>query len=487
MAPCTPIEHTPNCRQDSDSIPSHAPFSGATESACAPYADKIALNPSLNRRLVSFQDCKNVPFYRWFKYKEAFAPALVRYLLGFLNYGDVSRLNLLDPFSGIGTTVTTAAEMGFHATGIEMLPVGVAAMRARLLGHRVSANAFEEQLSRCLSSCGEGLQSISFRFPHVNITRRAFPERTEAEIGQYMGFVDSIPEPDLRYLFRFACLSVLEDVSFTRKDGQYLRWDMRSNRGLKSRFRKGDIKDFRSAIREKLSIMLEDIKARRAEMPPDRIEIIQGSCLSEMPELPSESFDTIITSPPYANRYDYTRTYALELAFLNYDDEAIKKLRQAMLSCTVENKSKKDTLAAQYAKRGQTHFYRSMEAAFDTHAGVQQVLTFLESARKDRTLNNNNIPDLLRGYLFEMNLTIHEMARVLKPGGIVFMVNDNVRYHGLEIPIDLVLSDFARSAGLTVERIWVLPRGKGNSSQQMGTHGRSELRKCVYYWSKPGK
>ena len=244
---------------------------------------------------------------------------------------------------------------------------------------------------------------------------------------------------------------------------------------------------FRSAIREKLSIILADIKRRGAEIPADRFEIIQGSCLSEMPELPSESFDAIITSPPYANRYDYTRTYALELAFMNYGDEAIKKLRQAMLSCTVENKIKKDTLAAQYAKRGQTRFYRSMEAAFDTHSGVQQVLTFLDSAREDRTLNNNNIPDLLRGYLFEMNLTIHEMALVLKPGGIVFMVNDNVRYHGLEIPIDLILSDFAQSAGLNVERIWVLPRGKGNSSQQMGTHGRTELRKCVYYWSKPGK
>ena len=27
----------------------------------------------------------------------------------------------------------------------------------------------------------------------------------------------------------------------------------------------------------------------------------------------------IITSPPYANRYDYTRTYSLELPFVSYD------------------------------------------------------------------------------------------------------------------------------------------------------------------------
>jgi len=29
-----------------------------------------------------------------------------------------------------------------------------------------------------------------------------------------------------------------------------------------------------------------------------------------------------------------------------------------------------------------------------------------------------------------------------------------------------------------------LPNGKGNSSQQMGEHGREALRKCVYIWRK---
>jgi hypothetical protein len=65
------------------------------------------------------------------------------------------------------------------------------------------------------------------------------------------------------------------------------------------------------------------------------------------------------------------------------------------------------------------------------------------------------------------------------------MVNDNVQYNGEEVPVDLILSDFAVSAGLAVDRIWVLPTGKGNSSQQMGVHGRNELRKCVYIWSRP--
>ena len=65
------------------------------------------------------------------------------------------------------------------------------------------------------------------------------------------------------------------------------------------------------------------------------------------------------------------------------------------------------------------------------------------------------------------------------------MVNDNVRYHGEETLVDLILSDFAEQAGFRCEAIWTLPRGKGNSSQQMGRFGREEIRKCVYHWVKP--
>jgi len=63
-------------------------------------------------------------------------------------------------------------------------------------------------------------------------------------------------------------------------------------------------------------------------------------------------------------------------------------------------------------------------------------------------------------------------------------VNDNVRYGGAAIPVDLILSDFAEQAGFDVEAIWVLPTGKGNSSQQMGLHGREELRKSIYIWRR---
>ena len=40
-------------------------------------------------------------------------------------------------------------------------------------------------------------------------------------------------------MLNFACMSVLEDVSYTRKDGQYLRWDARSGRTVRTQLHKG--------------------------------------------------------------------------------------------------------------------------------------------------------------------------------------------------------------------------------------------------------
>ena len=115
---------------------------------------------------------------------------------------------------------------------------------------------------------------------------------------------------------------------------------------------------------------------------------------------------------------------------------------------------------------------------------MQEVNDVLSILKKDKMLNNSNIPRMVRNYFLEMSFIIFEMYRVLKHGGCSIMVNDNVRYGGQEIPVDLILSDFAVNYGFNLEKIWTLPTGKGNSSQQMGNYGRSELRKCVYVWRK---
>jgi hypothetical protein len=123
-------------------------------------------------------------------------------------------------------------------------------------------------------------------------------------------------------------------------------------------------------------------------------------------------------------------------------------------------------------------------AAAENQELLQAILRYLEEEKDKGRLNNNGIPRMVRGYFYEMACVISEMARVLKPNALSFMVNDNVRYAGASISVDMILSNLAEKLGFHVENILILPNGKGNSSQQMGKHGRDPLRKCVYVWRK---
>ncbi len=451
------------------------------------FADKLVVNASLSRQLVSFQANKSAAFYRWFKYKEAFSSEFVRAMLAQFAPSPRSRKPaVLDPFAGVGTTLTSSAALGWEATGVELLPPGIAAIGARDVAARIGPGSLSAAVKRAEAFDFAQLTHAAFAFQHLRITKGAFAQDTETAVAAFAMHIAGEPDEELQMLLRFAAMSVLEDASFTRKDGQYLRWDSRSPRALKSSFDKGTIHSFKDALLSRLHTMLDDV-SRRPALPASSgvMKVLQGSCLDLLPTFETASIDLVLTSPPYCNRYDYTRTYALELAYLGCGEDDILRLRQTLLSATVENKPKREQLREAYASREQTAWFSRMEKAFKNQAALHEVLGLLYAAREAKTLNNANIPVMVENYFFEMNVVIHELSRLMRRGAHVVMVNDNVQYHGEEIPVDLILSDFAEAAGLRTEAIWVLDRGKGNSSQQMGVHGRNEIRKCVYVWKKP--
>ncbi|MBI4662269.1 MAG: hypothetical protein HY735_25905 [Verrucomicrobia bacterium] len=215
------------------------------------FAEKLVVNPLLTRRLVSFQASKTTPFYRWLKYKVAFSPELVDYLFDVIAGSPAKPFSVLDPFAGTGMTLTRACARGWKATGIELLPVGAHALNARFAADRVDAVAFKRAVTT-LDKLDWEAPKPGWSFPHLRITRNAFSLETEQQMSAFLRFVEKISDDDVRFLFWFACLSVLEEVSFTRKDGQYLRWDHRSGRTLGRRFDKGRVPCFREAICERL-------------------------------------------------------------------------------------------------------------------------------------------------------------------------------------------------------------------------------------------
>lgn len=441
------------------------------------FQERLRIDAGLTRQLVSFQGNKASRAYRWYKFKEAFSAALVRHLLG--RYGVCSG-RVLDPFAGSGTALFAASSLGLDADGIELLPIGHEIVSARLCGER----EFTERDLEVLDAWAKQRPWIHSKarvpLPSLRITEGAYPPETAEGIERYLGAIAG-EDPRVQTVLRFALLCILEAVSYTRKDGQYLRWDHRSGRRQNPRkpFEKGAIASFDEAMAAKLGEIHSDLHAQlRLEAPRPRgvVRLYKGSVLRILPTLPECSYDAIVTSPPYCNRYDYTRTYALELALVGVSEEAIADLRQEMLSCTVENRAKDlPSLNPKWAA--------AVEAA-DNQQLLQAVIAYLETLKRQGRLNNAGIPRMVRGYFYEMACVLYECARVLKPNAPLLMVNDNVRYAGASVSVDLILSDIAQALGFRVDDVLVLPNGKGNSSQQMGHHGREPLRKGVYVWRK---
>ncbi|NLI97625.1 site-specific DNA-methyltransferase [bacterium] len=398
------------------------------------------------RRLVTYVPNKNLPVYNWFKYKEGFSRQLVFNLLR--NWKIIPNEIILDPFAGCGTTLLACKELGYRGVGVDILPVAVFVARVKLEDWK-DINA--------LSNAVDSLMSTPFRepaggFPDVKIVNLAFSAEVQREVLFFKEEILEKYEKPIQNFLMLGLLSILEKVSFTSKDGQFLRLIERKTPPV------------RDTLRQHLSSMLLDLRYRElslSQVKRAKVEIYEGDARAmSLPSKYKGQIAAVITSPPYLNRYDYSRTYSLELCtlFVNKFDE-LREIRHSLLRSHIESRVEKD---------------REIKLP-----ALKEILDAL--AKKD--LNNNRIPIMIEGYFEDMAMSIQSLTRYLKPGGRVALVVANARFEGEMVPTDLLLSELAAEAGLQTEEIWVT-RYKGNSSQQMAKYGRVPVRESILFWRK---
>lgn len=338
-------------------------------------------------------------------------------------------------------------------------------------------------------------------YPYIPITDGAFPEETERAIMFYTEWIkNSDYSAEAKNLVKLCILNSLEIVSYTRKDGQYLSWDSRSRkmieankarlaRGAKpiNRLNKGEIPSMKETLGRELSNVLQDILSLQDELrlKDTTIDYTEESCLLGLPKMAAGSIDGAITSPPYCNRYDYTRTYALEMNYLGMSAAEINKLRQDLISCTVESKSKLDFLREYYGSLGRSDDYSRIVAIINGTDALNETKAALQKRNANGEINNKGILRMVDGYFTDLAFIYAEIFRVFRPGASIAVVNDNVRYAGEVIPVDFLSSEIAEKIGFKVKRIYTLKQQKGNSSQQMAKYGRVALRKSITVWQKP--
>ncbi len=397
------------------------------------------------RRLVTYVPNKELPVYNWFKYKEGFSRELVVRL--FSEFGLQKNDIIYDPFAGCGTTLLAGREFGLQGVGVDILPTSVFVARAKL---------FNWQKLEVLMQAVQQLLETPFRepslsFPDVRIINLAFSPQIQREILFFKEEIENYDTPTREFLM-LGLLSILETVSNTSKDGQFLRLVEKK------------IPPVRDALRSILTKMLSDLSERQVKVKlTGTASVYQGDAREmALPKRFAGKVSAIITSPPYLNRYDYSRTYALELCLLTVKSHRdMVNIRHSLLRSHVESREHED-------KRIKL-------------PSLEEVLRGVRS----KPLNNDRLPIMIQGYFEDMNLVIRNMAAYLKSGGRVALVVANAQFNGENVPTDLMLCELAEKHGLETESIWVT-RYKGNSSQQMAIYGRRPVRETIVFWRKNG-
>ena len=277
------------------------------------YADITEMTNKFSRKSVSYQLSKNDCLHSWLKYKEGFSSELVRLLLKEfdLQKGDL----VLDPFMGSGTTALTSIICGFNSAGFDILPMSAISIKAKTSVFEYDIEELDAMAREVASLCVP--QDYEKVTPEISITRDGYPKETSREIAFYKEhFSLSRYSKNAKMLLELCTLNSLEKVSYSAKDGQYLRWDWhcpkiveatkeRERAGKKPfvvKLDKGKLPSLKEALSCELTRVIGDVKLLQKNSTEGfkaRCDFREGSALFELPKMEGSSVDAVISSPPY--------------------------------------------------------------------------------------------------------------------------------------------------------------------------------------------
>jgi len=396
--------------------------------------------------LISYVGNKKIPILRLYRYKEAFAYDFVSRMIYY--FGLRENDFVFDPFAGMGTALYCSMIKGIPSIGVDKLPL------AKFIAETIPKFHFigSGELKTKFKKIERGIDTVKPAeiADDVRIINLAFNEKNLRLLRCWKTIINELDEP-YKAIFLLLFFSILEECSYTSKDGQFLR--LRRDK---------EVKDPTEALRDKVIEAENDITkihTMKNKIPEDLVPMVHLGDTRDLSDIQFPKNPTaIITSPPYLNRYDYSRSYSLELCFHFVKNfEGLKKIRFSILRSHIESKVGKE----------ENH----------THPAIKEVLGNLSRKK----LNNPKIPSMITAYFIDMEKSIKEWSKIMANQSKVALVVDNVRFEGETIPVDLLLSDIAGKYGFETKEI-IIARYKGNSSQQMKKYGRVPVRESVVVW-----
>ena len=389
---------------------------------------------------------RNLPFQRWFKFKEAYAPAFVVDSVERCNY-PVN--HILDPFGGCGTTALTARMMGLNSTSIEVNPFLADVIRAKVT--KISPSSFAEACNRIVEKTRvvrrdyteiSGAPATLIE-PGVN-NRYVYARETYGALRALHRRIQQLETNESR-LARVLLGSILVESSNVRIDGKGRRYrqnwqaDCVSREQVFERFHRAvtiavqDLSDFGSLTKSNHHVYTGDARVRLKDI---------------------SITDLVVFSPPYPNSFDYTDVYNLELWMLGY-----------FCSASHTRKQRSQTL------RSHVQIKWPPGCSTEMTPTLREVKNRLDVCRLD--LWNRNIPEMVVGYFSDLERVLRYLHRILRNGCYVVAAVGDSQYGGVRIETARILEEISERCGFDVEDSSRI-RSMRVSSQHGGRLGLSE-------------
>ncbi|MBI2079636.1 hypothetical protein HYT84_02635 [Candidatus Micrarchaeota archaeon] len=346
----------------------------------------------------TYELTREKPIYNWFYYKEGFAPEIVDFMIE----KTVSKLGILDPFCGSGTTLLRAKELGISSTGIDSSPLSVFVSKVKTQNYEENDLVEVEEFLNTVQKLKEG--KFNWKFELFN-PKNAFPFSNFNNILSLRTAIEGVENEKARDLLLLALVSIIPQASLVIKDGGVLKIDKRK-RAIPTK----------EAFKRKIKRMVRNLNGKSNGFVPN---LYLGD--ARRMEIENESVDLIVTSPPYLNNIDYSKIYGLELSLLEMNEGATKQTRNRSLRSFITNQS----------------------IEFEIPESVREFA--------------DKIP-IVGSYFADINQVVKEMHRVLAHGGKVGFVVGNSVIHETHVLVDEIIGELAEEVGFKVEILVGLER-----------------------------
>jgi len=340
-------------------------------------------------RLVTFIPNKHIPIHNWLTYKEGFSRDFVVLVCRQLGLEEGSWV--LDPFCGVGTTQLTGKELGINTVGVDVAELPVFVSRVKTANYDVNK----------LREVSKGVFSEKFRRHSLSglsrLVRRAFPRHVLEDVLFFREIVENIEDETTRGFFKLGLISAAMKSSYVFKDGGVLKIVKEKN-----------VPPFRKFYRNRIRRMIKDVEASRM-LNPTVVTIKADS--RRLGFLGDETFDAVITSPPYLNKIEYTRVYSIENEL----------------------------------------FFKGSEPMLRSYIG--------DTVRNEECFENvGGMPAVAKAYFQDLRMVLSELHRVLKKNGVgVFVIAQGVFPTGV-VETERIFVEIAEEIGFETERLWLVNR-----------------------------